>query len=303
MSWLKISFAVDSGQLDYVTGKIELAGAQAVTIEDAGDNPLFDLLDGGTPVWDISLVTGLFNVEQNLDTILATLTDSFAPGKLPDYRVESLPDQDWERCWMDRFQPIQYGQDLWVCPSWCEMPDPEATNVMLDPGLAFGSGSHETTRLCMQWLATQQIDGKKIIDFGCGSGILAIAALKLGAVSGLGIDIDPQALLASRSNAEINKVSESLQLVLPVALPENSTGDIVFANILAGTLIDMRYSLLKMRAQHGVLVLSGILCTQESMVVDAFEPGNILQIDKDGDWLMMTVKEMTSTANITGTIQ
>ncbi len=303
MSWLKICFAVEVDQLEHVSGKIEHAGAQAVTIEDAGDNPLFDLLDGETPVWDTSLVTGLFNAEQGLDAVLAALTESFAPDKLPDYRVESLPDQDWERCWMDRFQPLQYGQNLWICPSWYEVPDPEATNVMLDPGLAFGSGSHETTRLCMQWLARQQIDGKKIIDFGCGSGILAIAALKLGAVSALGVDIDPQALLASRSNAEINEVSESLQLVLPAALPDYSTGDIVFANILAGTLIDLRSNLLKMRAQHGVLVLSGILCTQEAMVVEAFEPGNTLLIDKDGDWLMMTVKEMTSPANITGTIQ
>ncbi|MFW2437808.1 MAG: 50S ribosomal protein L11 methyltransferase [Arenicellales bacterium] len=301
MSWLKITFAVEKGQLDFVTERLELAEAQAVTIEDDGDHPLFDLLDGESPVWDNSLVTGLFNAEQGLDTVIARLSGIFAPGILPDYRVESLPDQDWERCWMDRFQPIQYGPDLWVCPTWSDVPEPDATNVMLDPGLAFGSGTHETTRLCMQWLAKQQLEDKTVIDFGCGSGILAIAALRLGAVSALGIDIDPQALQASRSNAEINDVSEKLQLALPGQQSANSPGDIIFANILAGTLIELKSHLLEMRAPQGVLVLSGILCTQEALVVDAFAPGNILQTEKDGDWLMMTVKEKSS--SIKGTMQ
>ncbi len=291
MSWLKITFSVKKDQLDFVTEQLELAGAQAVTIEDAGDHPLFDLMDGELPVWDSSLVTGLFNAEQGLDAVIAGLADTFAPDVLPDYRVESLPDQDWERCWMDRFQPIQYGPGLWVCPSWCDVPETATTNILLDPGLAFGSGSHETTRLCMQWLAKQSINGKTVIDFGCGSGILAITALKLGAASALGIDIDPQALQASRSNAEINNVSEKLELALSGNLPEKSSADIVFANILAGTLIDLKAHLLAMRAAQGVLVLSGILCTQEAMIVDAFGPGNILQVKKEGDWLMMTVKE------------
>lgn len=298
MSWLKISFAVKKDQLNFVTERLELAGAQAVTIEDAGEHPLFDLLDGESPVWDNSLATGLFNAERGLDTVIAELTGTFAPKNLPDYRVASLPDQDWERCWMDRFQPMQYGRDLWICPTWCDVPDPDATNVMLDPGMAFGSGSHETTRLCMQWLTKQQLIGKKVIDFGCGSGILAITALKLGAASALGVDIDPQALKASSSNAEINEVSEKLQLFLSEQLPENSRGDIVFANILAGTLIDLKSHLLEMRAQQGVLVLSGILRTQETLIVDAFEPGNILQVGKDGDWLMVTVKEKSSSGNL-----
>lgn len=300
MSWLKITFAVKKDRLDFVTEQLGLAGAQAVTIEDAGNHPLFDSLDGESPVWDNSLATGLFNAEPGLDAVIAGLAGTFAPGKLPDYRVERLPDQDWERCWMDRFQPIQYGRDLWICPTWCDVPDPDATNIMLDPGLAFGSGSHETTRLCMQWLAKQQTNGKRVIDFGCGSGILAIAALKLGAVSALGVDIDPQALQASSSNAEVNNVSEKLELVLPGQLPENSSADIIFANILAATLIDLKSHLLEMRAQQGVLVLSGILHTQEALIVNAFAPGNILQVEKDGDWLMMTVKEKSLSGNLRG---
>ncbi len=301
MPWLKITLAVNKDQLDAVTERFELAGAQAVTIEDAGDHPLFDRQDGNTPVWEDSLATGLFDAAHGVDDVLSRLTETFEPEHLPDYRVESLPDQDWERCWMDRFQPIQYGPGLWVCPSWCEAPDPEATNILLDPGLAFGSGSHETTRLCLQWLSEYPVKGKRIIDFGCGSGILAVAALKLGASGALGVDIDPQALQASRRNAELNHVSEELELELPQSLAGNCSADIVFANILAGTLLDLKDDLLAMRASQGVLILSGILQSQENLIVDAYGPGNHIRVKRDGDWLMIAVKEEPE--SITGTME
>jgi ribosomal protein L11 methyltransferase len=289
MSWLKISFAVKKDQLDIVSEQLEQAGAQAVTIEDAGDHPLFDLLDGEQPVWDSSLITGLFNAEQGLDAVLAELANSFTPRTLPDYQVETLADQDWERSWMDRFQPMQYGSKLWICPTWCEPPDPDATNIMLDPGLAFGSGSHETTRLCMQWLSGQELEGKSVIDYGCGSGILAITALKMGAAHALGVDIDPQALQASRQNAQLNLVSDSLQLELPENVPEQSEADIIFANILAGTLIELKSQLLGFRKPQGVLILSGVLQSQKALIIKEFEAGNIVQVVSEGDWLMMSV--------------
>jgi ribosomal protein L11 methyltransferase len=289
MSWLKISFAIQKARLDIVSEKLEQAGAQAVTIEDAGDHALFDLLDGEQPVWDSSLVTGLFNAETGVDTVLSELVNTFAPDALPEFRIEELADQDWERSWMDRFQPMQYGHNLWVCPTWCEPPEPGASNIMLDPGLAFGSGSHETTRLCMQWLSTQELAGKSVIDYGCGSGILAIAALKLGAVNALGVDIDPQALQASRRNAELNQVSECLQLVLPENVPEQAAADIIFANILAGTLIELKSQLLGFRKAAGILILSGVLQSQKSLIVQEFEAGNSIQVVNEGDWLMMSV--------------
>ena len=289
MPWLKISFAVKKAQLDIVSDQLEQAGAQAVTIEDAGDHPLFDQLDGEQPVWGSSLVTGLFNAERGLDAVLAGLANSFAPHTLPDYQVETLADQDWERSWMDRFQPMQYGAGLWICPTWCEPPDSDATNIMLDPGLAFGSGSHETTRLCMQWLSAQVLAGKSIIDYGCGSGILAITALKLGAVNALGVDIDPQALLASRKNAELNHVGEKLQLALPENVSEQIEADIIFANILAGTLLELKSQLLGYRKPHGVLILSGVLQSQKGLIYEAFEAGNSVQVVSEGDWLMMSV--------------
>lgn len=290
MPWLKITFAVQKAELEHVSERLEQADAQAVTIEDAGDHPLFDRHDGELPVWDDSKVSGLFDAESGVDDVLANLKDVFAPESLPGYEIETVQDQDWERSWMERFQPVQYGTDLWICPSWCEPPVSEATNVMLDPGLAFGSGSHETTRLCLQWLAKQSLQGKTLIDYGCGSGILAISALKLGAASALGVDIDPQALQASRSNAEINSVSERLSLVLPAEVADGSKADIVFANILAGTLIDLRSHLLAMRKSAGVLVLSGILRAQEMLVYKEFEAGNAVEVFSDGDWLMMAVK-------------
>lgn len=292
MLWYKITFEVKKDQLDSVSERLEAAGAQAVTIEDAGDDALFDRLDGEKLIWENSLLTGLFNAELDLDGVLAELAASFSPDKLPQYQIEQLPDQDWERSWMDRFKPIHYGHDLWICPTWIDPPQPEATNIMLDPGLAFGSGTHETTSLCMQWLATQQLAGKKVIDFGCGSGVLAIAALKLGASSALGIDIDPQALQASRSNAETNNVSEKLELLLPSALADDSSADIVFANILAGTLIELKTLLLNLMRPQAVLILSGILHTQESLIVEAFSAGNSLQIERDGDWLLIRLNAL-----------
>ena len=291
MSWLKITFVVKKNQLDFISEHLELAGAQAVTIEDAGDDPLFDLLDGELPVWDSSLATGLFKAEQGVDTVLAELANIFAPHALPEYRVETLPDQDWERSWMDRFEPMQYSSDLWICPTWCDPPDTNTTNIMLDPGLAFGSGSHETTRLCMEWLSKQELIGKSVIDYGCGSGILAIAALKLGAASALGVDIDPQALQASRQNAQLNRVSENLQLELPTNLPDRCESDVVFANILAGTLVELKSQLLAFRKPRGVLILSGILQSQEALIYKEYEPGNSIQVFNDGDWLMMSVRQ------------
>ena len=289
MPWIKITFAAGKDQLEIFSGRLESAGAQAVTIEDAGNDPLFDLLDGNHPVWDFNLVTGLFSDEQGEEAVLDQISHVFAPESLPEYRVESLPEKDWERSWMDRFQPMQYGRNLWICPTWLDPPDPDATNIMLDPGLAFGSGSHETTRLCMQWLSMQNLVGKTVIDFGCGSGILAIAALKLGATSAIGIDIDPQALQASRQNARLNRVSERLQLELPTNIPGQCEGDIVFANILIGTLIELKPQLLAMRNRHGVLVLSGVLKTQEALIYKAYEQDNILKVTSEGDWIMMSV--------------
>ena len=291
MPWLNVTFAVKDSQLDSVSEHLERAGAQSVTVEDAGDKPLFDLLDGQQPVWDSSLVTGLFDAQHGVDEVLAKLSSAFAPDDLPECRVESLPEQDWERSWMDRFQPMQYGRDLWICPSWHEPPDPKATNIMLDPGLAFGTGTHPTTSLCLRWLDRNIRQQKTLLDFGCGSGILAIAACMLGIDQAHGVDIDPQALIATHDNAEANNVADRIRTWLPEDYDKEHADtqyDIVAANILSGPLTELSPTLAHHTKTGGDIVLSGILREQAESLLQAYN--KFFDMDEpvfDEDWVML----------------
>ena len=292
--WLKIALAATKGELEEVSAHLETAGAQAVTIEDAEDHPLFDHVDGSSPVWDNNIVSGLFDGSDGLDAVLSRLEDAFITRPLPALLSEEVADQDWERSWLERYQPIHYGHNLWVCPTWREQTDDAATTVFLDPGLAFGSGTHETTGMCLAWLAEHPPTGNTLIDYGCGSGILAIAALKLGASHATGIDIDPQALQASHANAEQNGVAESLDLYLPEDQPKALKADLIFANILANTLVELKDHLLGMRNESGTLILSGILADQADSISAAYSAGNRVTRYQDGDWVTMSVEETPS---------
>ncbi len=181
----------------------------------------------------------LFDAETDMQEIVAALREQGQIQQQTAYKVEQIEDKDWEREWMDNFHPLKFGKRLWICPSWREIPDPTAVNVMLDPGLAFGTGTHPTTALCLEWLDSLDLQDKTVIDFGCGSGILAIAALKLGAKNAIGIDIDPQAIQASRENAKRNGVEDRLQLYLSADTPNDLKADVVVANILAGPLKEL----------------------------------------------------------------
>lgn len=207
-----------------------------------------------------------------MDGVLALLAASgqFA-GDLAKARVEILEDKDWEREWMENFHPMQFGQRLWICPSWRDVPDPEAVNVMLDPGLAFGTGTHPTTALCLTWLDGQELGGQTVIDYGCGSGILGIAALKLGAGRVIGVDIDPQAIEASRENAARNGVENGVELYLPADRPQLQA-DVLVANILAGPLRELASDIASLVKPGGRLALSGILATQAEEVRAAYLP-------------------------------
>ena len=207
------------------------------------------------------------------------------------YKIEQIEDKDWEREWMDNFHPMQFGKRLWICPSWREVPDPKAVNVMLDPGLAFGTGTHPTTALCLEWLDGLGLQGKTVIDFGCGSGILAIAALKLGAKSAVGIDIDPQAILASRNNAEQNGVADRLQLCLSDERPSDLNADVVVANILAGPLKELYPVISQLVKPNGDLGLSGILATQAQSVCNVYAEGFVLALVAEREeWCRITGK-------------
>jgi ribosomal protein L11 methyltransferase len=294
MPWLKITFAANRESLDRLTGHLESAGAQAVTIEDAEDHPLFDHVNGQQPVWDNNLVSGLFDSSPGRAAVLEKLASTFQSGKPPDYQVDEIADTDWERSWLERYQPIHYGHGLWVCPTWHEAVDETATTLFLDPGLAFGSGTHETTAMCLRWLAANPPFGQHVIDVGCGSGILAIASIKLGAAHAIGIDIDPQALQSSKKNADLNQAGHALELYSPANQPKPLKGDLIFANILANTLLSLKDQLLDIRNEGGVLILSGILDEQADNVREAFASGNDILLTRDGDWIMMTVKASVS---------
>ncbi|MDU7372815.1 MAG: 50S ribosomal protein L11 methyltransferase, partial [Klebsiella michiganensis] len=241
-----------------------------ITFQDTHDTPVFEPLPGETRLWGDTDVIGLFDAETDMKEAIAMLEQNPLLGAGFVHKIEQLEDKDWEREWMDNFHPMCFGKRLWICPSWRDVPDENAVNVMLDPGLAFGTGTHPTTAMCLQWLDGLDLAGKTIIDFGCGSGILAIAALKLGAAKAIGIDIDPQAIQASRDNAERNGVSERLELYLPKDQPEAMKADVVVANILAGPLRELAPLISVLPVTGGLLGLSGILASQAESVCEAY---------------------------------
>jgi ribosomal protein L11 methyltransferase len=189
---------------------------------------------------------------------------------------------------MERYRPLRFGQRLWVCPSWLVPPDLGAVTIMLDPGLAFGSGSHATTALCLEWLERQSLTGKSVIDYGCGSGILAIAALKLGARAAWGIDTDPQALAVSRENAARNGIGPELTLFLPAQAPADMRADRVLANILAGPLMELAARLTAMVRPGGGLALSGMLANQAEEVSKHYMQDFDLTLETRDDWVLLS---------------
>ena len=216
MAWLQIRIQSHADHAEALSDALVGCGAVSVTFEDSQDTPIYEPMPGESPLWDSTTVIGLFDALTDMDKVVKQLEHAKAFQMSGHYKIEALEDKDWEREWMDNFHPMQFGQRLWICPSWREAPEPEAVNIMLDPGLAFGTGTHPTTALCLRWLDGLALTEKDVIDFGCGSGILALAALKLGASRVTGIDIDQQALDASLANATRNNVAERLQLCLPI---------------------------------------------------------------------------------------
>ncbi|MFQ2067742.1 50S ribosomal protein L11 methyltransferase [Aeromonas veronii] len=260
MPWIQIRINATAKTADKVSNMLLGRGAQAVTFMDAKDVPVYEPMPGETPLWGETEVMGLFDAETDPAPTIAFFQQIF--GENVGYKVEQLEDKDWVREWMDHFHPMQFGKRLWICPSWRDVPNPDAVNVMLDPGLAFGTGTHPTTALCLQWLDGLNLTGKTVVDFGCGSGILGIAALKLGAARVIGIDIDPQAIQASRDNAARNGVADQIELYLPADQPQDVEADVVVANILAGPLRELA----PLIAGHGkpgsLMALSGVLESQ-----------------------------------------
>ena len=267
-------------------------GALAVTLEDDADQPLLEPGPGETPIWDAVKVTALFAADVDLAPIVASVPREVLTQDATD-EIKGLADKDWERVWMDDFRPMRLGERLWICPSWTDVPDPNAVNVLLDPGLAFGTGTHATTAMCLSALDDLITGGEAVADYGCGSGILAIAALKLGAATALGIDNDPQALVASRDNAERNAIQdEQLLLGLPDCRDEqawSAKADVVVANILAEPLIQLSDRLLALLAPGGTVLMTGVLIEQAPRLIDHYASANVtlvLHEERDG-WALL----------------
>lgn len=294
MPWLQMQIETTKENAELIEQHLLDLGALSVTFMDSQDCPIFEPLPGETRLWNEVVVTGLFDAETDMEYICDELIRHNILLQAMPYKIERLEDKDWEREWMKDFKPMQFGQKLWICPSWLPVPDPEAVNVMLDPGLAFGTGTHPTTALCLEWLEQLDLKGRTVIDFGCGSGILAIAALKLGAEKVIGIDIDPQALLASRQNALSNNVSDDLALYLAEDVPEELSADIIIANILAAPLRELsEYLCQHLLKSSGRIGLSGILDSQVESIQATYK--QFIQLDDvvyRSEWCRVTGQKM-----------
>ncbi len=270
--WLQLSLTASKDQAPLIEALFENLGALSVTLGDAGDEPILEPRLNETPLWQATVVTALFEGERDADELCRVLNQALPAETARQLKVERIEDQVWERAWLDNFHPMRFGRRLWVCPSHQPPPaDPDAVIVELDPGLAFGTGNHPTTALCLRWLDGAELAGRTVIDYGCGSGILAVAALRLGAREAIAIDHDPQALQATRDNAEKNAVAQHLHLYSSDQAPLIQT-DIVLANILAGILIELEPQLAERVKPGGHIILSGILSEQAEQVIRAFTP-------------------------------
>ncbi|MEM9171507.1 MAG: 50S ribosomal protein L11 methyltransferase [Pseudomonadota bacterium] len=288
MPWQQLTFSAESLSVEALESALLEAGALAITYTDAADQPILEPAPGETPMWHDARVTALFEESLAYERIALTLLQHLRLPSLPHIDVELLPDRAWEREWLARFKPMQFGQRLWVCPTHRHVDAKDAVVVSLDPGLAFGTGTHATTALCLARLE-QSINGvSSMLDYGCGSGILAIAALKLGVPNAVAVDIDPQAITASRNNAELNGV-EARVMLGEVALADDTTPyDLVIANILAGPLMTLAASISAHVTPGGRLLLSGILEEQASDVIAAYMPWiEFAPMSRQDGWVLL----------------
>ncbi len=269
MPWTNLS--VLSRHPELVEEVLIAQGAQSVSFLDAADNPVLEPAPGETPLWPLTRTVGLFAVRQKLAPIVATLREILPDGAAAIITSAALDEQEWVKVWLRDWKPLKFGKHLWVTPQAKrrEIRDRKAVIVRLDPGLAFGTGTHPSTALCLEWLARAELKGKTVLDYGCGSGLLAIAALKLGALRATAVDIDPQALIATRDNAQRNSVGGRLKIVQASGL-RLGTFDVVLANILANPLIELAPRLGERVAAGGHLVLSGLLARQADEVMAAY---------------------------------
>lgn len=286
MAWLQLIIPTNDTDADQLSDALMEQGAVSVTLQDMQDQPMLEPAIGTTPMWSQTRAVGLFDATFDLKQVVKNVEQQLRKD-IPDWKAEQLEDKDWVRAWMDNFKPMQFGKKLWVVPSTYEPPQADAANILLDPGLAFGTGTHPTTSMCLEWLDANPPTDKEIIDFGCGSGILAIGAILLGAKHAEAIDLDPQALLATIDNAEKNNVSQNIKTYLPNQYKNKST-PLLLANILASPLIELAPYFAELTESNGQIVLSGILAEQADNVLSAYKENFDIKIWKQqDDWICL----------------
>ena len=286
MPWLQVTLVADGSDADAISEVFDECGALAVSLEDAGGEPLLAIADEA-PLWREVAIGALFPLDVVLPTVRAQVEAAAKNPRLLRWDIGWLADEAWERVWLTRFKPLDFGAGLWVCPSWLTPPEPTATNIVLDPGLAFGTGTHASTALCLEWIARHDVHGRTVLDFGCGSGILAIAALKRGARTAVGVDVDAQALAVSRENAARNGVAAQFAALFPDALATD-TFDIVIANILAKPLIELAPQIAARVRAGASLLLAGLLTTQVAEVAAAYAPTFRFETHTRDEWAMLS---------------
>jgi ribosomal protein L11 methyltransferase len=287
MPWLQLTTHVSAQQAEAASEALDEAGAISVTLQDAAGEIVIETHWDQTPLWSKVCLSALLPEDADVAAIEQHLTQRLELTQPLECRIERVDDQDWATAWKQHYKPIHMGGRLWICPSWCAPPEPDAVNVVLDPGMAFGTGDHPTTSLCLTWLAQRDLRDKVVLDYGCGSGILAIAAIKLGAREAWAVDIDPQSLAVTRENAERNAVAAQLRIMAPQTLPPGLRADIVVANILAGALIELAPTLIAHTAPGTGLALSGLLAEQGEMVRPHYIPPFELVTHERNGWICL----------------
>lgn len=270
MGWVSVTVETDCGHAEALADALMEAGALSATIEDADAGTAAEKPQFGepgsitTPGWDRSRIAALFDPDADIPAALGEAAGACGLGTVPPYITEEIAEQNWVQLTQSQFEPIRISERLWIVPSWHDAPDPGAVNLVLDPGMAFGTGSHPTTRLCLEWLEASISGGESLLDYGCGSGILAIAAGRLGAGEVSGVDIDPQAVIAAEANAERNEVSARF---FDSTQPIKGDFDLVVANILANPLKALAPAICAHVRPGGQLALSGILEEQSEDLI------------------------------------
>lgn len=286
---LQLRVQLNAQAVDAIENLLFNCGAISVSLEDGGSNPILEPRLGEHPLWPQVYVRALFTDQDCLALTIKALENETAVGS--HIVSEQIDDHGWQEKFQQQFDAVQYDSRLWIYPSWQQNPDPNGITLQLDPGLAFGTGQHPTTNLCMQWLCTSDLRDRVLIDFGCGSGILALAAVKLGAAQVYAIDIDPQAVMATKNNMVRNKISATRIKVGDIEILQNVHADIIVANILFGPLCELQATFLNHLNTGGTVVLSGILATQTESVINQFaDQFEYIHQAESQDWARLTLQ-------------